>query len=82
MKLRATTSQLKARLAHYLRAVRRGDEVTVMSRDVAIAKVVALSAEPPIDTSPKEKPLGSLTVRGIKPRDTDTLAMLLEDRKR
>ena len=41
--MRVLISQLKARLSHYLAAVRRGQTVTVLDRKTPIARIVPLS---------------------------------------
>ncbi|MFQ5678347.1 MAG: type II toxin-antitoxin system Phd/YefM family antitoxin [Gemmatimonadota bacterium] len=48
---RVGVAELKARLSHYLRRVRRGHPVTVLDRDTPIARLVPL------------EPSGPLTVR-------------------
>jgi prevent-host-death family protein len=40
--LETRVAELKARLSEYLRAVRRGDTVTVLDRDTPIAKIVPM----------------------------------------
>lgn len=37
-------ADLKARLSHYLRGVRRGDEVLVLDRDTPVARIVPYSS--------------------------------------
>ena len=37
-------ADLKARLSHYLRAVRRGGQVVVLDRDTPVARIVPYSA--------------------------------------
>ena len=77
-------AELKARLSEYLRAARRGHEVTVFDRDQPIAKLVPYA------------PTGVLTVREASPAygkpsdvplppplrlDVDPVELLLEDRQ-
>jgi prevent-host-death family protein len=40
----AGVAELKARLSEYLRAVRRGESVTIMDRETPIAKMVPIQA--------------------------------------
>ena len=39
---RAGIAELKARLSEYLRAVRRGESVTILDRETPIAKIVPI----------------------------------------
>lgn len=40
-------TELKNRLSHYLRLVKRGEAIEVVERSVPIARIVSLAAEPP-----------------------------------
>jgi prevent-host-death family protein len=74
-------ADLKARLSEHLRAVRKGRTLTVLDRDTPVARIVPVGSE-------------SLEVRKAtrRPRDlklpprpantTDSVAVLLEDRRR
>ena len=42
--INAGIADLKARLSHYLRGVRRGGEVVIMDRDTPVARIVPYSA--------------------------------------
>lgn len=46
---KASVSELKARLSHYLREVKRGGEVQVMERGVPIARLSAVQSSSPDD---------------------------------
>jgi prevent-host-death family protein len=45
--LRVRISELKNQLSRYLRAVRRGEEVEVLDRDVPIARILPISSSGP-----------------------------------
>ena len=85
--IKARSSQLKAKLGQYLRAVRGGKEVIVHDRETPIARLV------PFSVSAKERDewivsakdpaaplLGSIKIRGIAFRGTDSLGALRKDR--
>lgn len=91
MKVRASSSRLKAKLGQYMRAVRAGGEVVVTDRDQPVARLVpyaerpgAAPEEPAIDRprDPGAPPLGEVEVRAIRYRGRSTTALLEEDRKR
>jgi len=77
-------AELKSRLSEYLRAVRRGETVTVLDRETPVAQIVPVRAQtsvrirkpapgtPPPNRIPLPKPLG-LT--------TDIVELLLEERQ-
>lgn len=44
MMINAGIADLKARLSHYLRGVRRGGEVVILDRDTPVARIVPYSA--------------------------------------
>lgn len=87
--IKATASELKAKMGRYMRAVREGKEVLVTDRDRPVARLVPVAAaeqaaglrySAPRD--PTAPPLGELTVKGIRRRGIDSTALLLEDRAR
>ena len=51
---------LKNRLSHYLRAVRRGEEILIRDRNVPIARIVPLSA-----TDDEDEELMELAAAGL-----------------
>lgn len=82
---RVRIAELKAKLSEYLRAVRRGESVTVMDRETPIAVIN------PVDRGP-----GGLSIRATSsttgkpsdvelppplPLDTDIVELLLADRQ-
>jgi prevent-host-death family protein len=74
-------ADLKARLSEHLRSVRNGATLTVLDRDKPVARIV------PYAPRPLEIRKASRRVRDVKlPRKpakpTDSVALLLEDRRR
>ena len=87
--IRVSSSRLKAKMGVYMRAVREGKQILVTDRDQPVARLVPVGTErgrePLAAVRPRDPaapPLGKVRVRGIRPRETDTTAMLLEDRDR
>lgn len=87
--IKATASQLKAKMGRYMKAVREGKEVVVTDRDTPVARLVPMlgAVEPagPRASAPRDPaapPLGEVTVRGVRRRGTDSVAALLDDRAR
>ncbi len=88
--IKATASQLKAKMGRYMKAVRAGKEVVVTDRDRPFARLVPMLAQPEapagLRTSaprdPAAPPLGAIVVHGLRRRGTDTTAILVEDRTR
>jgi prevent-host-death family protein len=88
--IKANTAVFKAKLGHYMRAVKAGREVIVMDRNRPVAKLVPFE-EPPatastrttlIPPAPGAPPFGKLKIKGIPYCGTNSLAMLQEDRRR
>jgi prevent-host-death family protein len=78
-------AELKARLSEYLRAVRRGRELTVYDRDQPIARVVPyagaegrLQVREPLR---RYRTLGAIPLPAPAPPGTDPVSVLLEDRR-
>jgi prevent-host-death family protein len=77
-------AELKARLSEYLRAVRRGETISVLDRDTPVAQIVpvrersALRIRKPTPGAPPPNrvPLPKLTKRQI-----DVVQLLLEERQ-
>lgn len=82
--MRINISSLKANLSKYLHAVRSGETVIVMDRNIPIAKVVPFGPSPQHETllvmsTPNSTPLSSL--RWPKRVVTGATARFLEDRE-
>lgn len=74
-------ADLKARLSEHIRTVRSGRSVTVLDRDTPVAQLV------PIETSTLEIRQATRRPKDLPPSPrrgsrTDSLALLLEDRRR
>ena len=77
-------AELKARLSEYLRAVRRGETISILDRDTPVAQIVpvrersALRIRKPTPGTPPPNrvPLPKLTKRHI-----DVVQLLLEERQ-
>ncbi len=73
-------AELKARLSEYLRAVRKGRTLTVLDRDTPIARIVPYATEP-LEVRRATRRVRDLPVAPPQSRATDSLAVLLEDRR-
>jgi prevent-host-death family protein len=74
-------ADLKARLSEHLRSVRQGGTLTVLERDTPVARILPY-AVPPIEIAERS---GDFAIRSFhrKPsKRTDSVALLLEDRRR
>ena len=91
MKLRTSSSRLKAKMGQYMRAVRAGKEVVITDRDRPVARLLPydergtagqeeLAVARPRD--PTAPPLGQLEVRAIRYHGRATTESLMEDRAR
>jgi prevent-host-death family protein len=74
-------ADLKARLSEHLRSVRKGRTLTVLDRDTPVARIVPYGAESLEVRRATRRP------RDLKPvppstKATDSLAVLLDDRRR
>jgi prevent-host-death family protein len=74
-------ADLKARLSEHLRSVRNGDTVTVLDRDTPVARIVPYTA-PPLELRKAKRRLRDLTLPRKPAKRTDSVALLLEDRRR
>ena len=91
MKLRTSSSRLKAHMGQYMRAIRAGKEVVVTDRDRPVARLVPYSegtapaGDGPEIVHPRDPaapPPGELEVRPIRYGGPSTSSLLAEDRKR
>jgi antitoxin (DNA-binding transcriptional repressor) of toxin-antitoxin stability system len=74
-------AELKARLSERLRFVRLGGSLTVFDRDTPIARIVPYAAQP-LEVRRATRRLRDLK-RPPKPsKPTDSVAVLVEDRRR
>ena len=79
----ARVSELKAKLSEYLRAVRRGETITVMDRDTPVARIVPYDPGPePLRIRRATRRLHDLKMPPPLDPPVDSLAYLLEERQR
>lgn len=74
-------AELKARLSEHLRSVRNGGTVTVLDRDTPIARIVPYAAQP-LEIRKAKRRLRDLKLSPKPAKRTDSVAILLEDRRR
>lgn len=74
-------AELKARLSEHLRSVRNGRTLTVLDRDTPVAQIVPYAADP-IEIRRATRRLRDLKLPPTPASPTDSLAALLEDRRR
>lgn len=74
-------ADLKARLSEHLRLVRRGRSLTVVDRDTPIARVVPYVSESLEIRRATRRPK-DMALPPAPERRTDSLSVLIEDRRR
>jgi prevent-host-death family protein len=74
-------AELKARLSEHLRSVRNGGTITVLDRNTPIARIVPYAA-PPLELRQAKRRLRDLKVPPRPAKRTDSVAILVEDRRR
>ena len=74
-------AELKARLSEHLRSVRNGGTVTVLDRDTPIARIVPFATQP-VEIRKATRRLRDLKLPPKPSKRTDSLAILVEDRRR
>ena len=74
-------ADLKARLSEHLRSVRNGGTVTVLDRETPIARIVPYTAQP-LELRKAKRRLRDVRVPPKPSKRTDSVALLLEDRRR
>jgi prevent-host-death family protein len=74
-------ADLKARLSEHLRAVRKGRTLTVLDRDTPVARIVPYAAES-LEVRKATRRVRDLTRTPRPSKPTDSLAVLLDDRRR
>lgn len=74
-------ADLKARLSEHLRLVRNGDTVTVLDRDTPVARIVPYTSQP-LELRKAKRRLRDLKLPPRPAKRTDSVALLLEDRRR
>ena len=74
-------AELKARLSEHLRSVRNGGTLTVLDRNTPIARIVPYAAQP-LEIRKATRRLRDLTLPLKPAKRTDSVAILVEDRRR
>ena len=74
-------ADLKARLSEHLRAVRNGDSITVFDRDTPVARIVPYATQP-LEIRRANRKLRDLKVPRKPSKRTDSVGLLVEDRRR
>lgn len=74
-------ADLKARLSEHLRSVRNGGTLTVLDRDTPIARIVPYAAQP-LEIRKAQRRVRDLRLPPKLAKRTDSVAVLLEDRRR
>ena len=74
-------AELKAHLSEHLRAVRNGGTLTVLDRDTPIARIVPYAA-PSLEIRKARRRLRDLRLPPKPAKRTDSVALLVEDRRR
>jgi prevent-host-death family protein len=74
-------ADLKARLSEHLRSVRNGNTVTVLDRDTPVARIVPYTTQP-LDIRKATRRLRDLKLPPKPAKRTDSVAVLMEDRRR
>jgi antitoxin (DNA-binding transcriptional repressor) of toxin-antitoxin stability system len=74
-------AELKARLSEHLRSVRKGRTITVLDRDTPVALIVPYVAQP-LEIQKATRRPRDLRVPPAPAGPTDSLAILVEDRRR
>jgi prevent-host-death family protein len=74
-------ADLKARLSEHLRSVRNGATLTVLDRDTPVARIVPYAAQP-LEMRKAKRHVRDLKLPRKPAKRTDSVALLLEDRRR
>ena len=74
-------ADLKARLSEHLRSVRNGGTLTVLDRDTPIARIVPYATQR-LEIRKATRRLRDLKLPPRPSKRTDSLAVLVEDRRR
>jgi prevent-host-death family protein len=74
-------ADLKARLSEHLRSVRNGATLTVLDRNTPVAQIIPYVAQVP-EVRKARRRLRDLKLPPKPSKRTDSLALLVEDRRR
>ena len=75
-------AELKSRLSEHLRSVRKGNTLTVLDRDTPIARLVPVDQAQPVEIRRATRRVRDLPAPRSASARTDSLAVLLDDRRR
>lgn len=81
MKTTVGIAELKARLSEHLKAVRKGRTLTILDRGTPVAQVIPYG-ETPVQVRRATRRARDLPLPPAPGRATDSLAVLLDDRRR
>lgn len=73
-------ADLKARLSEHLRKVRGGRTLTVLDRNMPIARIVPYDLEPPLEVRRATRKPAELRLPPPPKAPTDSLSVLMQDR--
>ncbi len=74
-------ADLKAKLSEHLRSVRNGGTLTVLDRDTPVARIVPYAGQS-LEIRKAQRRLRDLKLPPRPGKRTDSVALLLEDRRR
>jgi antitoxin (DNA-binding transcriptional repressor) of toxin-antitoxin stability system len=74
-------ADLKAHLSHHLRRVRAGTTLTVLDRDTPVAQIIPCAAGVPLEIRRATRKASELVLPPPVSARTDSLAVLLKDRR-
>jgi prevent-host-death family protein len=74
-------AELKARLSEHLKYVRKGRTLTILDRETPVARIVPYAADP-VEVRRATRRLRNLRLPSPPASPTDSLTILLEDRRR
>jgi prevent-host-death family protein len=77
-------AELKAKLSEYVRAVRRGESITVLDRDTPVAQIIPVRERPTLRVRKPEAgapPLNRVALPGPAGVGVDVVQLLLEERQ-
>ena len=74
-------AELKARLSKHLKSVRKGRTLTVLDRETPVARIIPYTAEP-VEVRRATRRLRDLELPPPPAKPTNSLAVLLDDRRR
>ncbi len=81
--MKAKIAEVKAKFSAYLRRAKAGEEITILDRDVPVARIIGIAQSPVSSTPPVENlPAHQLKLPKPGSYQFDPVETLLEDRRR